>query len=436
MHENLSYVLTRILSVPRSVLPIFLCTAASLFAILPATHAQDVVVDWSKQTVVSSAIEIQKGAALKVQVINVNDVLYEYDVTVQVTTDSSDDFSLLASLLTNLPAPPKGLLGTPCTNALADALNHAKVINDALAAPGGAFNPEVKPGHYVSIPLATTLQAWNGSVLKEYKALQGDVDQLTKCTDTGSQDFVTKTYPPIKNALDSLQKKVSGKHTAEGQAPASSGDVVSATITVSEKWKGSETFKNQNQPAASPYMVTVKFSSILRLSAGVLFSQLQDRGYVLRTVPSGAATANVLGVNGNSQLTPYLVGLLNYRLPIPQAKQFDFWLASGPALRVTNSGSNASAFGYFGGVSVSLWNRFFITPGIHFGQFADVPTGLSIGQVLPPNFGQPQAVNRWSARFGFSITYKTLSLGGLTKSSNPSQPANANPSQSAPKPKN
>jgi hypothetical protein len=420
--------MTLVVKLPPLSCSAILLAIVSMLAVAP-THAQDVVVDWSKRTVVNSALEIQKGQPLKVQVINVNDVLYEYDVGVQVTTDSSDDFALLGNLLTNLPAPPKGLAPDICVEALKDASTKAKKINTELEAPGKAFNPEDKPGHYISIALAATLQDWNSTVFPAYKALQTDVDTLTKCSDESSTEFVNKTYPPIKNLLGAIQKKVEGKHTAEGQAPASTGDVVSAIITVSEKWKGSETFKDQNQPTASPSAVTVRFSSILRLSAGALFSQLQDRSYVSRTIPSGAGTANVLGANGNSTLTPYLVGLLNYKLPIPEVKQFNFWLASGPTLRVTNSGSNSSAFGYFGGVSVSLWNRLFITPGIHFGQFADVPTGLSIGQTIPTNFGQLQPVNRWTARFGFSITYKTLSLGALTKNANPPKPAQA------PKPK-
>ena len=53
---------------------------------------------------------------------------------------------------------------------------------------------------------------------------------------------------------------------------------------------------------------------------------------------------------------------------------------------------------------------------VHFGQFAATPAGLTVGQTIPANFGQLQPINRWSARFGF-ITYKTLSLGNLTKSS-------------------
>jgi hypothetical protein len=415
------------------IAPAALITTIAIITV-PA-YAQDVVVDWSSKKVVSSPSEVQKGNPLKVQVTQVNDVLYAYTVSVQVTTDNSDDFSLLASLLP-IPSGPKGAVsGDPCVAKYDDAIGQTGKINTGVTGP--AFNPDDGQGHYLSIPLSTTLNEWNGPISTAYKQLQVDVSVLSNCTDDNAKTFVSKTYPPIKNSIATIQKKVDGNHTANGQAPASAGDVVSATITVSEKWKDVETIKPPD-PKADPFTETVKFTSVLRLSAGVLFSQLQDRAYVSRTVPStsGSGTTNIVGVNGDSPLSPYLVGLLNYRLPIPELKNFDLWLATGPTLRITNSGSNASAFGYFGGVSVSLWNRFFVTPGIHFGQFAGVPAGLSVGQTLPPNFGQLQSINRWTARFGFSITYKTLSLGALTKSSSqkPAAPASNPTPNPTPKP--
>ena len=407
-----------------------LISLLGILTVLNATplFAQDIVVDWSNRKVVNSPNEIQKASAVKVQIVNANDVLFTYSVDVQVTTDSSDDFSLLTSLL-NLPSASsqsKKALASgevdACKSSYNDALTSASDIKSQLSAAGGPFNPEDQPGHFISIPLSITLQAWDGPLSKAAKNLQTKFDYLSaNCTDKDEdyKTFVTETYPPIKLSLQTIQKKVDGKHTADGQAPASSGDVVSVHVTVSEKWKGSETVKdlsNANAPAAA-FVTNLDFSSVLRLSAGFLFSQLQDRSYVTRTVPSASGTANVLGVNGDSRLTPYLVGLLNYQVPYAHWDKFGLWLSSGPTLRITSTGSNTSSFGFFGGVSAAFWNRLFITPGVHFGQFAGVPAGLSVGQTIPPNFGQLQPINRWTARFGFTITYKTLSLGALKNSS-------------------
>lgn len=427
MESSLDVFTAQIRSTAATILLIMIVALAAGTA-----HGQDVVLDWSNKKILSSPIEVQKGNPLKVQVTQINDILYEYSVTVQVTTDSSDDFSLLAMLLPSAPSGPKAAVSAdPCVEGYKNAIEQTGNIKADLT--GSAFNPDDGHGYYTSIPLSTTLAEWNGPIQAAYKQLQSEVKVLTNCTDDNAKNFLAKTYPPIKTSIESIQKKVDGNHTATGQAPASTGDVVSATITVSEKWKGVETVKPPN-PKAAPYTETLKFTSVLRLSAGVLFSQVQQRSYLSRTIPStsGTGTTNVLGVDGDSTLTPYLVGLLNYRLPIPEVKNFDLWLASGPTLRITNSGSNSSAFGFFGGVSISLWSRFFLTPGVHFAQFAGVPAGLSVGGTIPANFGQLQSINRWTARFGFSVTFKTLTLGALTKSSS-QKPATPTPNP-APKP--
>src|ERR1700693_671449 len=269
-----------------------------------SARAQDVVVDWSTRKVVSSPKEIQTGSQLKVGVTNVNDILYEYSVDVQVTTDNSDDFSLLASLLipASAASQKESKDGDTCPSAYNQALTDAKTIKDQLSAAGGPFNPEDRPGHVISIPLSTTQQAWNGPLSKTSKDLQARIDVLANnCLDDNIyKAFVIETYPPIKNSLQFIQKKIDGNHTVSGQAAASSGTVVSARISVSEKWKGNETVKSSSDVSPAPLVITLGFSSVLRLSAGVLFSQLQDRSYVSRTVPSTTGTVNTVGANGNS----------------------------------------------------------------------------------------------------------------------------------------
>jgi hypothetical protein len=393
-------------------------------------RAQDIVVDWESKRVVVAPPEIQKGNPVKVQVIKVNDILFEYTVIVQVTTDSFDDFSLLATLLKLPSAGSKGP-GTTCANELNDALARAKAVRDQLESPGGPFNPEAAPGQYISISLKTTQDAWNGPLRQDVSKLQDDVAKLGSCTDNDSKKFVDEIYPPIKTAIAAIQKKIDAHHTAEGEAPAPKADVASVTITVHEKFKGKDT-------AGSPFTQTLKFSSVLTLSAGVLLSQLQDLSYVRRTVPTSSGTMDVLGVDGASTLTPYFVGLLNYRFPGLSWDKAGIYISSGPTIRLTSSNSNTASFGYFGGLSLSFWHRLYLTPGVHVGQFADLPAGLSLGQAIPANFGQIQPVKRWTARFGFGITYKTLSLGSLLGSSksNAKTPTATNPAPApSPKPK-
>jgi len=103
-------------------------------------------------------------------------------------------------------------------------------------------------------------------------------------------------------------------------------------------------------------------------------------------------------------------------------------ISAGPTYGLTNGKSDASRIGFFGGISVHIWNQFFLTPGINVGQFSDFPQGYTkAGQVIPPNTGTPQGVNRITTRFAFGITYKIKDFGSATTKSHADSAASANP---------
>jgi hypothetical protein len=67
--------------------------------------------------------------------------------------------------------------------------------------------------------------------------------------------------------------------------------------------------------------------------------------------------------------------------------------------------------GLFTGISLHLWNYFYLTPGIHVGEFADFPAGISQGQSIPSTFTGPlNPVTRTSARFGLAVTFKGFKI--------------------------
>ena len=82
--------------------------------------------------------------------------------------------------------------------------------------------------------------------------------------------------------------------------------------------------------------------------------------------------------------------------------------------------SDASSFGFFTGISGHLYRRFYITPGFHFGQFADFPVGFGNGSTVPSDFGEITPVKRWTARFGTAITFKAKDFSGISGSDKPS----------------
>lgn len=152
------------------------------------------------------------------------------------------------------------------------------------------------------------------------------------------------------------------------------------------------------------------FDDTLSLSVGTLFTEVPYRTYTAQNVPGASGVQNLLVVSENGRWTPQGVGLLNYKLyNADQGLQLGFSASSGPVFKFGGT-PGVSNFGWFAGVSVSIWHRLFLTPGIHIGEFADYPAGFGNNTVVPANFGTPTPEKRWTGRFGFSITYRSNSL--------------------------
>jgi hypothetical protein len=161
----------------------------------------------------------------------------------------------------------------------------------------------------------------------------------------------------------------------------------------------------------------------LTLSVGVMGTTLPYRTYTSQSVPSGTSTQNVLAVSGASGWTPQGLALLNYKLfNIDKGPLVGMAVSTGPVFKFGGT-PQVSNFGWFAGVSVSLWRRLFVTPGMHLGQFADFPLGFAPGSVIPANFGTLTPVTRWSGRFGIGITFQTNSFAKATSNT----PTNTTP---------
>jgi hypothetical protein len=163
-----------------------------------------------------------------------------------------------------------------------------------------------------------------------------------------------------------------------------------------------------------------RWTQILSSSGGFLITELPAPSYssVTAPVPPGnTSIQNVLGVNDGSGPRPALTALLNFHLPnihhfALSGKKYGLALSAGPVLDISNGKADTSRIGVFSGVSLHLWNQLFITPGVHVGEFAGFPQGYTAaGQLIPPNSGTPTGVKRYTARFGFAITFKIKDFG-------------------------
>jgi len=401
-------------------------------------QAQELTLDWSDKSIKSTPSGVHKGETLNVTVIGVNDILYDYKLNVNLQTQAAtDDLALLGKLLGLAGGSTTSGVATPanvgsCQSAVDAATDDLNSINFELLKPANNLIPSASAG-VGAIALSASLAGWQAAVGDSglLSKLDDDVAKVSRvCTGDERQKFLTGAY----DKFDKFRKKVEGLHTIQGQSVASTGEVSSVGLKVTEEYKDD----NGKIHTVYTFNKTQYFSSVLTLSGGILLSSLRHPTYVRQSVPN--ATDPVLAIDGGAEPVPYILGMLNYKLPLPCVDwpNFGFALSTGPVLRVGGS-NNSSSFGYFNGISVDFWHRLYVTIGSHVGQFADIPLGFKIGQTIPPSFGQLTPTNRWSARLAIAITYKTTDLGSLSASSTggskqPTLTPSPTPSGGTPKP--
>ncbi len=382
-----------------------LVKAILLFSFLAGAicvNAQTVVYKWSSNAKEPESFpRITKRQTVTFNITEVNDILYKYRLEVTETPISYDDFNAIASILqgfgkSNAPAAKSGQCVTEAnfSDTLID--NRDRLIADPLL-PLGYANLAKKS----SVSLKASVDAW---IIHR------------KAADKLAEDLSRLCQPPLSAGLDDIYKKYS-KAVQDIQLKVDSSHVFSAASVIGPGSKVSATvFESFVDEQISSKTFTFSTVDVLTLSAGALFSNIPDRSYEARKSPN--STLNVVSVDGNSRATPSLVALLNYHLWSMKNEFSGIALSAGPVIRL-GSKSEASSFGFFTGLSGNLYNRFFITPGIHFGQFSDFPVGFGNGSTIPENFGELTPVKRWTARFALAITFKTKDFSGLTSSNKP-----------------
>lgn len=357
-----------------------------------------VIYDWAQGGDKPKSVpNIARRQQVHITVININDILYTYKMEVTQTPLDTSDFDAIASLLTHVPKSTPGLALVACEvreNALKDALNDAR---DAIKEDENLPIKYAASGSTKSIPLVDSIAAWNkhsSEIAKTRAAYRALVDN--SCTPTDPN--LLKDYLDFDTAVTKIQKVVDGAH--EISTDEDIGPATHVSVKVIEMF---------GQKTISTKTFSFDTADVLTLSAGAMFSRIQDRTYEARKDPT--SELNTLTVTGNSRATPSLVALLNYSLGALHMdwQNAGFALSAGPVLRVGGK-SETSSFGFFTGISGHLYHRIFFTPGFHFGQFADFPVGFANGSSVPANFGELTPVKRWTSRFGLAITFKTKSF--------------------------
>jgi hypothetical protein len=265
-------------------------------------------------------------------------------------------------------------------------------------------------------PVPEAYKQFEAAVSRVIAGLQlKDVDVCTDDVKAKAEAIVIDTYLPARATYTSLASHVASDHVMRTTSQLHSTN--SYTVAV-----------QANYPSGNVVGGTKTFSlaagrKILSSSGGFLVTELPSTSYSSVTAPSGMtnpSTQNVLAVTNPSGPSLGLAALLSVYVPDFKrvrlnGRDWGLALSAGPTYNLSNGKADSSKFGLFAGVSLHIRSQLFLTPGINIGEYSGFPVGFSHpGQVIPPNVGTPTGVNRWSARFGFTITFKIKDFGQST----------------------
>ena len=383
-----------------------------IIGIGPPVFSQKVIIDYASGEI--SCPEYVGGSrAVPVRIDNVNDILYSYEVKVessQLKDQGADDFSRLSTSAAKRAAPPPQCVID--LNSALSSFNAIKTKFDTYA----DLTPAKVGDKYVSITLSRTKTAWKGFFDSQGTAI-GQVQKTVKAIQSvlGTPSCPVFTGDDLTN-WNQLQEQLA--KLLEWEAAVARPHQMPGPTTLMQpgflyKFQVIERYKNALTLDGSKEF-PCQVSSPLTLSAGTLISTMRTQSFRTVQVPkvdpmtglTSDETFPALALDGGSSVSPHAMTLLNYKIPVLRSKPYGFSVSSGPVFRLAGE-TDASSVGYFGGISVNLWDRFFLTPGVHIGEFSDFPIGFTQGSFVPPNFGTLSPTKRWTGRFAIGLTYRT-----------------------------
>ena len=364
-------------------------------------QGNDVVIDWSTKQLQAWPTTVDYVTQINVRVINVNDLLYDYSGRVAAKPRSTSDlFAPLGDLINPAAGPTASLIQHNCPGLDTLVQTLQKKYNALLPA---ADKPK-------SIALSDTIAAWSTDVAPVVEQIRTLLTQYPGC----NQGTVADQLHQLFVIVDAWTTKLRSSH--EFTFPTQLSPDNDYTVYIDEKYNGTPTDIGEQSFSFSPQ------SSLVTVSGGFLFTQLQGRSYERRDVPTASGTQTGLGVIGSGPVRPVFTSTINVKLPYLEnvcsgqkcwnTHKLGLALSIGPAFQFGTGSSNVSKLGLFGGLSLVIADKAYLTPGVHVGEFADYPLGFDhSGQPIPMTFTQQLTpVTRNTARFGFAITFKGFNL--------------------------
>ena len=314
---------------------------------------------------------------------------------------------------TPVPTPASGT----CSVALDGVTSAASQFSRALTLidPGKDSNGKVNG----SVLYVTTKAAFDKSVTPSFRSFEREVGLIIASmgTDPSAQPNCSDTFPKAQTIVFNYLQAREQYLTFLGKINTSQEVMYEQTLQPYEPFVLTESI-SYSGAATNVANQTFSFDpsySLISSSVGFMVTELPSRSYTSGTAPNPTSpttsTEDVLVVNGLKGLRPTIDALLNVNVPELNNRNCGLALSVGPVFDISNGKASTSNFGLFGGISVRVTDYLYITPGFHFGQFADFPQGYTAaGQVIPPNSGTPTPVTRYTARFGISLSFKVKDL--------------------------
>ena len=385
-----------------------LVTALSC-AILSASTltAQEIHVTWngSNTSLDSYPSELSTARNVDTIITQINDYVYEYSQTLQGTPQaSSGSDDLINIIVAGASDTTKHFVPNTCTvyKGKVDAL---------LTKLSGDINltPKNDAGKIPSVTLADSQNAYRTNILPLLTDLGEPPASAAADPVPADCAAAAATFNGMKPQLEKLATADKGQHTKTGTADLSPG--YDYKLTINETYGGIPTEVSPRQFTFSPT------NNAITVSAGVGLTWLQSRSYMSVVVPdpatSATATKNVLVVGDTGAPRPVILALLNYTIFAPHKHDladFNVAISAGPILQAGGK-SDLSTLGFFSGVSISFLHNLYITPGVHVGQYAGPPAGLTAGGTIPDGLGTLAPVKSYQPSFSLGITFRTASIG-------------------------
>lgn len=355
--------------------------------------------------------------------------LYDWAITVNVTEPTGNPFDLLNDSITALKSLATGAAAATTTAAakpptpnplgvclidLSDVTAKATNLGQLLSAlaPG-----KDSSGKVIYVPLAATRKNWQ-PVPDAFNAFEQAVQKLqTAYLNSAGCDasllrqaeaIILDDYPKVRAQYQSLATKLSNPTVVYYERALDATDTADLVATPSYAGVASNAKTFHFNPCFG----------IVSGSAGFLLTRLPARAYASATSPDPndpTKTQNVLRVDYGAGIRPALAALLTANIPQVNFRNYGLGVTAGPVFDISNGKADTSRFGFFGGLSLRLTPWVYLTPGIHFSEFADFPQGFTHpGQLIPANTGTPTPVKRFTGRFAFAVTFKIKDLGAPT----------------------